>query len=107
MANFVEPEGFISDKSIHLNSASRWFIANNLSIKDNTTQELLICSKEHHFYNPEYVKFLCLYVDPDLKWDQHVSFLSTKLCRAMYMLRGLSDNTKSVHLSVFTDAPYK
>lgn len=89
----------IENSRINLDRAKSWFVANKLTMNPNKTQNLLITTKNHDMINPEYVKFLGIYIDPNLRWDQHVHFLNKKLCKTAYLLRNLS-NTVSQHVLI-------
>lgn len=93
----------LTNNTTNFNQAKVWFLANKLAMNTGKTQELIFTTKSHNFANPDFVKFLGVVVDPNLRWDQHVDFLSKKLRKTVFLLRNLS---RKVSLDVLLNAYY-
>lgn len=67
-----------------------WFLANRLNLNTSKT-ELMVFSLRNmdDVRNPISTKFLGLYLDPKLLWDEHTSYVCKKISRNMYLLRNI------------------
>lgn len=92
--NIVNRSPSFSDLFNQSNSSicniNKWFLANELSSNPTKTQQLLISNRTHSFKNPPSITFLGIQIDPRLKWDEHVSTLSKKICKTIFLLRNMS-----------------
>lgn len=74
-----------------------WFLANKLSLNQSKTHSLNFTLRTD---NPDvpcdsHVKFLGVFLDPRLTWEEHVKQLSGRLSRVIYLIRFLSRNVSS------------
>lgn len=84
-------------------NATSWFSANQLSLNEDKTMQCIFTLKNCDFNNPSSIKFLGIYLDPKLCWEQHTDQLSIKLSKNIYLLRNLY---QSVNKSVLITAYY-
>lgn len=71
-----------------------WFLANSLKLNEDKTQSLTFTLRNmdptvRNDQNDNAIKFLGVYLDPILSWEQHTLKLSTKLSKNIYFLRNL------------------
>ncbi|KAL3270700.1 hypothetical protein HHI36_021228 [Cryptolaemus montrouzieri] len=54
-----------------------WFAANKLALNADKTQSMLLTLRHlEGGKNTESVKFLGIYLDPTIKWDKHIEYVS-------------------------------
>ena len=90
-----------------LNALSDWFKANRLSLNIKKTNYMMFGNKKIAVNCPtnitkfcikiddvdinevEYTKFLGIFIDKKLTWQRHVSYISSKIARSLYVLNRL------------------
>lgn len=77
---------------------NEWFLANSLKLNEDKTQSLTFSLRHRDpaEQNETGIKFLGVYLDPALTWEQHINNLTTKLAKNIYFLRNLV-NTVSLN----------
>lgn len=72
-------------------SVKDWFLSNHLMMNDSKTQSLTLALRATDCtVCSDAVKFLGVYLDPGLTWEEHVVFLTGKLSGRLFLLRNLS-----------------
>jgi hypothetical protein len=78
----------------------QWCYSNSLSMNMTKTQELNILYD--HNQATESVKFLGIYLQNDLSWKSHISYVLAKVNRGLFMIRKLSSSVSyEILLSVY------
>lgn len=68
-----------------------WIRANKLSLNVTKTEHMIFSLRRHDADdNPEKVKFLGIFLDPKLTFEQHVNSISKKITSGIFVLRNLS-----------------
>lgn len=68
-----------------------WFLSNSLLVNDDKTRSLHFSLRnEQEHINTDPVKFLGVYLDSKLTWEDHVIYLSNKLSKNVFLIRRLS-----------------
>lgn len=100
----------ISLEQLHLRTVDAqsgvrdWFLSNNLELNESKTQSLTLTLRStDDTVHSDAVKFLGVYLDPGLTWEEHVMFLTRKLSGRLFLLRSLSG---TVSQSVLVGAYY-
>lgn len=70
-----------------MKKAEAWYIANNLSLNKEKTNKLTFSTVNVGFQDP--IRFLGVWMQADLKWDEHIKRLNGKLSSAVYTIRYL------------------
>lgn len=101
------------DKMLHLMhekvtdsqlSIKSWFITNSLSVNENKTQSICFNLRNSGVnIKPDPVKFLGVYLDSKLSWQDHITHLENKLSKNTFLIRSLS---KSVSQRTLLTAYY-
>lgn len=82
-----------------------WCAANNLSLNSNKICDLFFSFNRSitndTAHNP--LKFLGLWLDPNLNWHTHVDYISNRLAKGIYMLRRLRE---SINIDVLLKVYY-
>ena len=105
--NSKKPKTIESVINYELKKVTKWLRLNKLSLNAAKTEVIFFRSKRHPLdYNKisikmnglkitpvDYVKYLGMYIDKFLDWDQHIQELSKKLNRANGILSKLRYNT--------------
>lgn len=76
-------------------NAEKWFSTNLLTLNKNKTVKMISSLKRDTDTlgeNPKCVKFLGVYLDPVLKWDEHTNYIANIITRNIYVLRQMSTN---------------
>lgn len=73
--------------------AQNWFVANRLSLNQSKTETMVfslrnVAEKE----NKDSIKFLGVYLDSKLSWEQHVNYVCKKISTKIYLLRNIANN---------------
>ena len=74
----------------------QWFLANKLSLNNSKSQTMNFTLRRTEVDHPtlancvEEVKFLGVYLDPGLTWEQHIVHLSKKLSQYIFLFRNLT-----------------
>lgn len=76
-----------------LSEAQEWFVANQLCLNRSKTENMVFSLRNlAENTNKDSVKFLGVYLDSKLSWDQHINFLCKKISTNIYLLRNLANN---------------
>lgn len=83
-----------------------WFLSNCLSVNNNKTETIIFSLREHDITTKPSVKFLGVFLDTTLTWQDHVNFISNKLSSSVFLLRNLMHITSlevglTAYFSVF------
>ncbi|VEN36462.1 unnamed protein product [Callosobruchus maculatus] len=73
--------------------AKHWFAANKLVLNEEKTERIVFSLRDCGAINGELtnIRFLGVTIDPTLKWNVHIDNISTRLTKAIYLLRSLSN----------------
>lgn len=88
-----ELQSVLFEESAGREAACDWLLANRLSLNTAKTQKMLFTLKPYDFHNINFVKFLGVYLDPTLTWQQHIDETAEKLCKTIYLLRSIKKYT--------------
>ena len=71
-----------------LEKASDWFSCNKLLLNKGKTQQCIFryCGSS----STNFVKFLGLYINDDMKWKEHINYVSNRLTTIIFLLRKIS-----------------
>jgi len=76
-----------------LKEASTWFRANGLILNEGKTQEIFFSLRDPpQQVSIDSVKFLGVYIDHKLSWEPHITYISAKLSRVIFLLRSLKNH---------------
>ncbi|VEN48638.1 unnamed protein product, partial [Callosobruchus maculatus] len=69
--------------------AKHWFAANKLVLNEEKTERIVFSLRDCGAINGELtdIRFLGVTIDPTLKWNVHIDNISTRLTKAIYLLR--------------------
>ena len=83
-------EDLLNDISDTQSIIQNWCLANRLNLNTSKT-ELMIFSLRNteESSNPTHVKFLGLYLDPKLSWDEYTTHVCKKISKNIYLFRNL------------------
>lgn len=80
-------------------TAQTWFASNKLSLNETKTLKLISSTRDiSNIDNPISAKFLGVHLDPTLKWDAHINYVSDNLSKSIYALRQLSFSVSKIVL---------
>lgn len=80
--------------------AKLWFNTNKLTLNETKTEQMIFSLRDRsEINNPQWVKFLGVYIDPILKWNFHIDHVGEKLTKTVYLIRNLKP---SVSLDMLT-----
>lgn len=69
-----------------------WFTANILSLNKTKTVNMCLSLRHHNdINNPEEVKFLGVYLDPSLTFENHISHTANRLSKIIFILKNLKN----------------
>ena len=68
---------------------AQWFAANRLSINDAKTQSLFFSLRQLSIEQCGSVRYLGIYLDSKLTWEEHVNHLVKRLNTSIYLIRNL------------------
>lgn len=102
------------DVNKDLDNVAEWFKANKLSLNvakthymlfqhrnnkpDDHDYKLTLCGND--IQETDSVKFLGLFLDPNLEWTAHIRQLETKLSRSLYMINSVKEQLDKDHLKI-------
>ena len=73
--------------------AQEWFTANQLSLNKSKTETMVFSLRNiPELANKDSVKFLGVYLDKKLSWEQHIHFVCKKISVNIYLLRNLAND---------------
>lgn len=80
-----------------LSNAKKWFTPNALALNEKKTIKLISSTRDLSNVpnNPTCTKFLGVFIDPSLRWNDHVAYLAEQLSKGIYALRQLSNSVSS------------
>lgn len=67
----------------------RWFTENRLSVNSAKTQSIIFSLRKQPSKACESVKYLGIYLDSGLRWEEHVNHLVKRLNKSIYLIRNL------------------
>lgn len=73
--------------------AEKWFNSNELFLNKSKTQNMVFTLRdvENDVVSQNSVKFLGVHLDPKLKWEEHMNYLSKRLSSNLFVLRNLAN----------------
>lgn len=80
-----------------MRGTEEWFTANELLLNSSKTQHMILTLRRMEGQQLP-VKFLGVFLDPELRWDVHTVNLAKKLRSGVFLLRNLSRNVSRVAL---------
>lgn len=70
----------------------KWFAANQLSLNRSKTEKMIFSLRNITELNDkDSIKFLGVYLDKKLSWEQHAHFICNKVSVSIYLLRNLAN----------------
>lgn len=84
-------------------SVGDWFHSNNLKLNNDKTQNMTFALRDTNHSHQKAVRFLGVFLDPKLTWEEHVIALTKKLSGRVFLLRSLSG---TVSQDIFVTAYY-
>lgn len=121
MANYVDDtnllviHGILSELKILssrlIEESQKWFESNNLILNKEKTRKILfspstVCGEkvEDNDHLDDCTKLLGIYIDKNLKWNEHVNYLSKKIRASVYGLRMMTRYTGNEAMKVLYHA---
>lgn len=70
----------------------KWFVSNQLNLNVTKSETIVFSLRNTRTDdNPQSVKFLGVYLDPKLSWEQHIIRTCKKISKNIYLLRSLAN----------------
>lgn len=91
--NFNELQDLVKNT---VEEASLWFQSNGFLLNNSKTQNILFSLRQTPLGNTSNdfcssVKFLGIYIDSSLNWNDHIYYISKKLSRVIFLLKKISN----------------
>lgn len=90
--NINNLENMANETLLH---ASNWFLTNGFLLNTDKTKNVLFHVKHNSkLFNEKFensIKFLGIYIDDRLTWNNHIDYLNKRLSRVVYLLNRLND----------------
>lgn len=85
-------EGMLETES----KIQNWFLSNQLNLNNSKTETMVFGLRDmNQIENPNSVKFLGVYIDYKLSWENHTDYICKKISKNIYLLRSLAQRVST------------
>lgn len=83
-------DDLLSEVANTQSNIQNWFLANRLNLNTSKTEIMIFSLRNmEDLINPVSTKFLGVYLDSRLLWDEHTSYVCKKISKNIYLLRNI------------------